>query len=204
MNLRVTTAILIAANLVPVAGILMLDWDVLFIMLLFWCENVIIGFFGIAKIVVSGSPRRFRVGLILPIFFTVHYGGFMAGHLMVLLALYAPKNEQLNESMDPLTMFSNLTGSAIWVPVAALLISHGWSFVTNFLGSAERENLTAQEAMALPYRRMVITHVALILGGVFLVRNGEPTGGLLLLIALKIGMDIVFHRKEHTALSASF
>ena len=54
-RLSFSIIVLIAANLLPVFGVLLWDWDVFVILLLFWCENVIIGIFGIAKIVASGA-----------------------------------------------------------------------------------------------------------------------------------------------------
>ena len=45
---RLSVPILVMANLVPLAGVLLWGWDVFLILLLFWGENVIIGIFGIA------------------------------------------------------------------------------------------------------------------------------------------------------------
>ena len=54
--------------------------------------------------------------------------------------------------------------------------------------------------MALPYRRMFITHVALIFGGFFLIETGQPLAGLILLILMKIALDVLFHWREHKRL----
>ncbi len=56
------------------------------------------------------------------------------------------------------------------------------------------------QAMGLPYKRMFITHIALILGGFFLIKNGQPLVGLIILVLMKIALDIVFHQKEHRKL----
>jgi hypothetical protein len=50
---------------------------------------------------------------------------------------------------------------------------------------------------------MVITHIALIFGGYFLVNQGQPVVGLAILVMLKIGLDIMFHLREHRRLSIS-
>jgi len=81
-----------------------------------------------------------------------------------------------------------------------MFVSHGWSFVENYMGRSEHERLSPMQAMALPYRRMVITHVALIVGGFFLIRNDQPLGGLVVLVLLKIALDVTFHRREHERL----
>jgi len=197
---RVSLALLIAANLLPLIGVLLWDWDVFFLLLLFWCENVIIGFFGIARMVVSSTTESTFEGLFLPVFFLVHYGGFMFGHFMVLFGMYSGSLEDVGRAVEPADYYRMVIENLNWVALLALFISHGWSFVENFMGHREHEKLTPQQAMALPYRRMFITHVALIAGGFLLIETGQPLGGLVLLILMKIGMDVTFHRKEHKRL----
>ena len=89
-----------------------------------------------------------------------------------------------------------------WVAIVALFVSHGWSFVENYMGNSEHEHLTPNQAMALPYRRMAITHIALILGGFFLIAQGEPLIGLILLVLMKIALDVTFHQREHRKLTS--
>ena len=69
------------------------------------------------------------------------------------------------------------------------------------MGRREYDVLTPGEAMMLPYRRVVITQVALLGGGFMLARTGEPLPGLLLLLALKIVIDLRQHRREHAQLA---
>jgi len=200
MTGRVSVALLVVANLLPLAGVLLWDWDVFFLLLLFWCENVIIGVFGIARLIVAGDLETVNQGLFLPVFFTVHYGGFMFGHFMVLFAMYSSSVEAAGQLAVPSDYYRIVVEHLNWVPVAALFISHGWSFVENYMGRREHERLTPGQAMALPYRRMFITHIALILGGFFLIEKGQPLAGLVLLILMKIALDVVFHHSEHKRL----
>ncbi len=190
-RLRISIAFLVLANLIPVAGVLFLDWDVFYLLLLFWCENVIIGIYGILKMLFSGS------GIFLSAFFTVHYGGFMFGHVMVLIGMFSGF-EGGPDAPGPSEILRDLIlKPETLVSIAALFISHGWSFVTNFMQSDERNQLDGNQAMAMPYKRMVITHIALLVGGFALTELGEPLVGLLLLMGMKIALDITFHRKEH-------
>ena len=200
MTGRISMALLVAANLLPLVGVLLWDWDVFFLLLLFWCENVIIGLFGIARIIVSGTTENTFEGLFLPVFFLVHYGGFMFGHFMVLFGMYSSWGEEMGNVAVPADYYGMVVENLNWVALVALFVSHGWSFVENFMGNQEHDNLTPNQAMALPYRRMMITHVALILGGFLLMETGQPLGGLILLILMKIAMDVTFHRKEHNRL----
>lgn len=200
MTGRYSVAILVAANLVPVIGVLLWDWDVFLLLLLFWCENVIIGIFGIARLIVAGKTDAPFEGVLLPVFFLVHYGGFMFGHFMVLFAMYSGHVEASGVLAEPEDYYRIAIENLNWVVILALFISHGWSFVENYMGRQEHERLTPGQAMALPYRRMMITHVALIAGGFFLVQRGQPLAGLVLLIGMKIALDVLFHRREHKRL----
>jgi hypothetical protein len=70
------TLALVGANLIPLAGVLLLGWDLGAVMTLFWAENAVIGFYNLLKLAVVA---RWAVLVVGP-FFLGHYGGFMAGH----------------------------------------------------------------------------------------------------------------------------
>ncbi len=201
MTGRWSLILLVAANLLPLAGVFLWDWDVFFLLLLFWCENVIIGLFGIARLVVASKNDEIREGLFLPLFFLVHYGGFMFGHFMVLFGMYSGHMEDLGSDPQPEDYYRLVLDNLSWVAIAALFVSHGWSFVENYMGRNEHERLSPMQAMGLPYKRMAITHVALILGGFFLIEKGQPLAGLVILVLLKIALDVTFHRREHRQLN---
>ena len=203
MTGRVSLVLLVAANLLPLAGVLLWDWDVFFLLLLFWCENVVIGLFGIARLIVAASNDTIKEGLFLPLFFLVHYGGFMFGHFMVLFGMYSSSVEGLGNTARPEDYYRLMLENLSWIAVVAMFVSHGWSFVENYMGQSEHERLGAMQAMGLPYKRMFITHVALILGGFFLIESGQPLGGLVILVLLKIGLDVTFHRREHRQLASA-
>ena len=201
MNGKISLALLVLANLVPLVGVWLWEWDVFLLLLLFWCENVIIGVFGIARLVVSASSESTFNGLFLPLFFMVHYGGFMFGHFMVLFGLYEGFMDDAGQQVQASDYYMTALENLNWLAILALFISHGSSFVENFMGRREHDNLSPMQAMGLPYKRMVITHVALILGGFFLIERGQPLAGLVFLVLLKIGLDVTFHLREHKALA---
>ena len=60
--------------------------------------------------------------------------------------------------MAPADYYMLAVDNLTWVAIVALFVSHGWSFVEKYMGKSEHERLTPNQAMALPYRRMVITH----------------------------------------------
>lgn len=190
--LRSSTLLLVGANLLPLLGVLLLGWDVFSILVVFWLENVVIGLFGVLR------TARATKSVVLPLFFVVHYGGFMAGHAMILL-LFAP-DTGTNGELDPQNLLAFLQSPYIVLVATALTLSHGYSYVKNFLGRAEYARLGRRQAMALPYARMMITHIGLLFGGALLEALGQPVVGLAILVLLKIAMDIRFHQREHEKL----
>ncbi len=201
MSDRTPILLLIAANLLPVVGVVYWGWDVFSILFLFWCENVAIGLFGIIRTAIFAMRRSKIGGLFTSAFFTVHYGGFMFGHVMVLMGLFLVRTDASRASMSDIEYVLSGFNGWTWAAVAALFISHAWSFVQNFLGNREFESMSAMDAMTMPYKRMVVTHVALIAGGFLLIGLDQPLAGLLLLLGMKITLDVVFHRREHKGLS---
>ena len=201
MNKQASILLLIAANLLPVIGVVYWGWDVFSILFLFWCENVVIGAFGILRTAIFAMRLNKVGGLFTSLFFTVHYGGFMFGHVMVLMSLFLVRSDKSRDSMSDFEYVLSGFDRWTWAAIAALFVSHAFSFVRNYLGKREYEAMSTMGAMAMPYKRMVITHIALIAGGFLLTSLNQPLAGLLLLLGMKIALDVVFHRREHKELS---
>lgn len=199
-------ALLVAVNLLPVYGVLALGWDVGALVVLYWSENLVIGFYTLLKMLVK-SPVG---GLFSGLFFSIHYGGFCAVHgLFILTLLIDPEAGILAGDSWPLFLvFIQLLvdvcrqvlahAPPAWLlAFAGLMLSHGVSFAVNFLGAGERERLDVRALMMAPYGRIVITHLTVLLGGAATMALGQPLSMLLVLVSLKIGVDIVLHLREH-------
>ncbi|MDH3527836.1 MAG: DUF6498-containing protein [Gammaproteobacteria bacterium] len=204
----ITLVVLVLANLVPLFGVLRLDWDVGSIVVLYWAENLIIGFYTVIKLLLAAGVK----GLFLVLFFIMHYGGFCGVHGFFVLSLTNFGGEQpaLTPGADwpgPLIFPQMLMNVArqvlaaapdalLWA-VAALLLSHGVSFLLNYIGNRENESQTTNTIMTAPYKRIVVLHIAIIAGGFLVMSLGSPVGLLVALVALKIVMDIMLHRRSH-------
>jgi hypothetical protein len=201
---------LVLANLVPLFGVLLLRWDVGAIVVLYWTENLVIGFYNLLKMLLTGGWSA--LGTML--FFCLHYGGFCAIHGMFVLELTQFAGEistQLPGASwpGPLVLIQKLLyfGEQILdaappefgLACIALLLSHGASFMLLFVGQREYRHSSVDKLMAAPYKRIAVLHVAVIIGGFMVVQLGQPLGLLLALVALKIGMDIMLHKRAHRA-----
>jgi uncharacterized protein DUF6498 len=76
--------------------VLFLGWTVFPLVLVYWLENVVVGGFNVAKLVVAkpSEPVFWGAKLFLVPFFIVHFGGFTYVHGALLIALFGPKETQ--------------------------------------------------------------------------------------------------------------
>ena len=86
---------------------------------------------------------------------------------------------------------------ALWPALAALFISHAFSFYKNFLGRHEYRDHTLKQQMMEPYSRIIFMHVVLIFGGGLSMALGNPAPVLILVIGFKIYFDVRAHLKQH-------
>jgi len=184
-----STLMLILANLVPLAGAAFLGWDLGNVMVLYWAESAVIGFFNICKIIVIG---RWFALLAAP-FFAGHFGGFMAIHFLFLYGIFVqgPGDFSGGDLSEVVHMFTSL-----WPALAMLFASHAFSFYTNFLGRKEFQSRSIQNQMSEPYRRIVFMHLVLIFGGGLTLILGESTPVLMIVITAKIWVDLRAHLKQ--------
>lgn len=198
---------LLAANLLPLFGVLLADWDVGSVVLLYWTENVIVGIYTILKMLLAGQLKALQYIL----FFSLHYGGFCAVHGLFVLELTGYSGMAIQPPAHnwpgPLVVVEKFVDLAATILQAApveflwgclaLLLSHGISFLLLYIGQGEFRRTTVRALMRAPYKRIAILHIAII-AGAFLVRSlGSPVYLLLALVALKIIFDIMLHIREH-------
>ena len=194
-----TVVFLVAVNLIPLFGVLFLDWSLFSIMVLYWIENGIIGLFNLVKIGFAAGPvipgsghpdgpsvgafigRAFYMG-----FFAVHYGLFWAVHGVFVFQLFGG-----SASSGP-----DWSGGVTFAALA-LLLSHGVSFVVNFLGKREYLAVSPQQQMGQPYGRVVVLHITILAGGFLVAMLGTPIASLVVLISLKTAIDVRAHLGEH-------
>ncbi|MGZ8264294.1 MAG: DUF6498-containing protein [Burkholderiales bacterium] len=190
-----STLALVAANLLPLAGVLLFGWNLAAVMVLYWAESAVIGFYTVLKMCVVG-----KLGAIFGVpFFLGHFGGFMAAHFAFVYGLFIHGG---GTALPDVGAFAELREIflPLWPALVGLLVSHGISFFVNFIGEREHEGSSMSELMTVPYRRLVVMHVTVILAGWIVLALGTPSPALLVLIAMKIFVDLRAHRREHAAI----
>jgi Family of unknown function (DUF6498) len=277
-------AALLVANAIPLIGVLFFGWSLITILVIYWLENGIVGFWNVPRILLAqgsvvptlpplpdaaalaatgnahtaadlqaawqtardaqlqanaaatpgpaappgfgralGAVRLPSVGrTALAGFFLVHYGIFWFVHGVFVFTL--PMFLGSGGNADCIagqptfpsgtpggfpgleTCASGPFGEVLWTNVLiagiALFISHGASFLFNYIGRAEYLTASPMAQMGAPYARVVVLHLTILFGAFAVAILGAPIAALLLLVGLKTALDLGLHRREHRAADA--
>jgi hypothetical protein len=225
---------ILIANLTTIFGVIFLNWSLFSILFLFWVESAIIGFYNVLKMLFSTAPIKedsiswttedgnkiskkitFQLlKIFISIFFVIHYGIFMLGHLsFIFLVSFFPYIFTHNGYFP-----SNIGLSyEIFIPVLLLFFSHGFSFIKNFIIKKEYLKTSIMALMTAPYGRIILMHTTLLFGGMFsmflsifmMSLNMETSLKIVttsmvisLFIILKTFVDINAHLREHSSPSS--
>lgn len=185
---------LVAANLVPLLGVLFGGWRLDQVMVLFWAESAVVAFYTLGKMAVVGRWLAIPAG----VFFLAHFGAFMAIHFLFLYEIFVRGIGAAGRE-PPFQQALAGVFAPLWPALLALVLSHGVSFWLNFVGRGEHGGATLTGLMAAPYKRLVLMQFTLIFGGWIAMALHDPAPALAVLVLLKIGTDLYAHRRERRA-----
>ena len=203
-DLRDTSVLgLIASNIVVIVWALIENWNLGFLMLVYWAQSVIIGLFWFYTIITyKNAYRKYtadpfelpdklnafsRLGIGL--FFLFHFGFFHSGYLTFLLS---PAFSEEKTFEFPLLAFVIVTGLFF---INQLI----WSI--NFAGKSEHRPANIGKLMGFPYARIIPIHLTIMLGGLVSDRGFNPTFVLLIFLTLKTVVDVMMHVQQKKGFS---
>jgi hypothetical protein len=161
----------------------------------------------------AGSSRP----LLVP-FFVMHYGIFWAVHgvFVFLLPVFVGLGSVARSAIDaapslvldpwvpllrPFLPDAPADVGVQWDVVVwgaiGLAISHGASFVLNFLGRREYLAVSPIAQTFAPYGRVVVLHITILVGAFISALLGSPIGAIAVLVAVKTTVDLALHLREH-------
>lgn len=200
---------LVAANLVPIPGVLFWGWDVAHVVMVYWVETLIIGGINVLRIAAAEpeqviTPQREGTGIKaseLPIakalfigFFVAHFGGFCLAEGQALAYLF---NTDLSRGIYVYAR----ENPALVIAGLALLASHLVSFRVNYLNGEEYRRVDMARLMLRPYGRIFVLHLFIFAGGAALQFFKAPALAIVIFVALKIAIDYRQHREERKILA---
>lgn len=188
-------------------------WDMSDSLLLYWMENLIVGFFAILRIILaqgsetlvqsaSGTVNRLtnitqKIPMVL--FFMVHYTGFCLGH-GIFVVMILTFTDIGSTHYDNAIVFAELIGKLpLYIyPFIFMVASHSYSFVANYLGKNEYHTITPSSAMMAPYKRIMVVHLSIFAAFFGSTLFGNNIGSLVGFTAVKTIVDFLTHMREHS------
>jgi hypothetical protein len=215
--------ILLAANLAPLAGVMLWHWDAFILLMLYWLETAVVAFWTLVRI--ATMPRdalggiRFEgsdkpaAPLALAAFFTLHAGIFMAVHFLFLWELFSGDWAQQVHGVRDFVV-EIVIATALWVPLVGLFIARGASVTFELteptlrralrLAPRKKEISTLSPAETVLfglYVRIFVMQLTIILGAWIAIMTGTVIA-YVFLVAIKTAIDLalqVFADELNTA-----
>jgi hypothetical protein len=174
--------LILALNLVPVAGVLWAGWSPLQLLLLYWIENVAVGVFNYLKLrgYEAHSPARPPEPFKLSSFFAMHYGMFTLVHGVFALVV--------GSFFGGASANAGAWAGLDWLSFAAAALSLVAIHLTDWLRwrAAEGWNEgSADGQMFAPYGRVIVMHLTVLGGAFILAATKAPVAYVALLAVLK-------------------
>lgn len=221
---KVSLLILIISNLTAILGAIFLGWDWGMILLAYWMENGIIGFFTIIKMITSvimyPEPIYGRTAEIKPkklfelnkmsqfqtsktlgivsLVFTVPFLVFHFGGFMLGHLIFIVTFILGDMTLDFASVLKLIMEASILA--ITLFISHSISFYFNFIKGEEFRSVQQQGLVGAMYGRVAILHIVIIFGAFIAAALSNsisnPMYPAILLIVIKTFTDVVFHLRE--------
>lgn len=200
--------ILLAANAVPVLGVLFWNWDAFLLLVLYWMETGVIGFWtfwliGKAPERTMGPYREGHSTGFLIGFLTLHAGMFMGVHFVFLWALFAGDwKAQIHSPAQFIWVIVILHG--LWFPLLVMVVARGIEPMLIIHGPDwyRRKRLPEENAVPNPwksggllytlYARILVMQFALIASGMLIEGVGGASAKLplIMLIVIKTAIDL--------------
>jgi hypothetical protein len=195
---------LVAANLVPIAGVAFYGWKAEQVFILFWAENFVIGAWNVLRILAAQPPgwrersfagRAWRK-LALAAFFAPAFCIVNLAYGVVLATLVYRDPAIGWEGVERMVAGLFVSRETL-LALAGFVASHGVSFAANFIGGGEYRTLPPVRLHHRPYRRIVITHVLMFPTALIYSTTGLELGPVLVFAVLKAVFDLAIHLQDH-------
>jgi hypothetical protein len=210
-HLTVSDYAIIAANLVPLYGVLFLNWEVNILFLVYCLETVIIGIFNVLKMAIvthyiRGTEDNIYLsknkpvgGWYLILFFIFHYGLFV----FIQTQIFFHSNNFLNDDHF-ITGYSNVIMSlgkdgrlVLWIFVLSYTIQTFYSFGL----TGQYKTIRLNRLMYQPYTRIFIQQFVVVTGSIFLTMGGGKVF-MIIFVPIKMIFEIYINFDKYLQIAA--
>lgn len=171
--------VLIIANLFPVYGVWFLHWSSKEVFLVYCLETIIIGFFALLKMGITGSIKKKddwhsqgtvtkQHAIFFMLFFLVHYGMFVSIQMGMFFAVSGISDQSGISFFNFFYKWPQLLNRDILIMLAVFIVSYAFRNTTEFILSGEYRTASLSYLMFQPYGRIFVQQVTVIMGSIFL------------------------------------
>jgi hypothetical protein len=171
---------LIIANLIPVIGVWFLNWSAKEVFLVYCLETIIIGFFTLLKLLITGLIKKKdewqttggssikQPFWFFMLFFLLHYGFFVAIQMGIFFAVSGIGDQYGITFSNFFSKWPSLLNNEAYIMLGVFIVSYGFRLTTDFVLNGEYKTASLGYLMFQPYGRIFIQQVTVILGSMFL------------------------------------
>jgi hypothetical protein len=218
---RAALAALVAANAVPLLGVLLLGWSMQGLLLVYWLESGVIGAYNVPKILhahgTETSETRAKARRLQSNGRTVSLpdapervperpthrpenrpvARFFLGHYGGFWAVHGLFVGLLPAFADGAGFVGVAELPTLALGAGAAAVSHGVSYRRNYLADAEWRTVSPGGRLYAPYDRVLVMHLTVVLGAFAVSFLGTPAGALAVMVLVKTALDLRAHLREH-------
>ena len=170
---------LIIANLIPIIGVLFLNWNAKEVFLVYCLETIIIGCFTLLKMLITGLVKKkddwHNQGSVskqpfwlFMLFFLVHYGLFVTVQMGIFFAVSGIGDQYGVTFFNFFSKWPSMLTNDAYIMLGVFIVSYGFRFTTDFILSGDYKTSSLGYLMFQPYGRIFIQQLTVILGSMFL------------------------------------
>ena len=192
---------LIIANLIPVMGVWFLNWSAKEVFVVYCLETIIIGFFTLLKLLITGLVRKKDVWQtqgasvtkqpfwFFMLFFLVHYGMFVAIQMGLFFAVSGIGDENGITFFNFFSKWPSLLTNEAYIMLGVFIISYGFRLTSDYILTGDYKTSSLGYLMFQPYGRIFVQQVTVILGSMFLSFGAGKTF-ILIFALIKIFFEV--------------
>ena len=171
---------LIIANLIPVIGVWLLNWSAKEVFLVYCFETIIIGFFTLLKMLITGliikkdawettgGSSTKQPFWFFMLFFLLHYGLFVSVQMGIFFAVSGIGDEAGITFFNFFSKWPSLLTNDAYIMLGVFIVSYGFRLTTDFILTGDYKISSLGYLMFQPYGRIFIQQVTVIIGSMFL------------------------------------
>ena len=181
-----SSILLVAVNILPLYGIFYWGWSPGSIIVLYWLETLVVGIFSVIKLKIANQKEG-----VLLIVFIYSFVLFVCGVFLLILSPFIFHAESIG---DGISLMMSAARVAV-ISAIAMLISHTYSFLTNFIIGKEWQRFDLSNFMQSAETRIVLLMVVVITA---LLTLSAGYFYVIALVSFKTFMDLGKHLSSHS------